>query len=183
MHWLCMSKCSKPFADYFRTFYSHQWNIGGHVQWTRPFHNKHWIDTKSFDLISWSSSEEIVRYSSCPETISTERTAPAYPRHERAWDSSTSFWGTELEHWHRRFLRLPVKSAVVRKHLCARAGAAWKATEIRGWSRPPGRSRLQSNLCTLPRTGLNQILREGGFLERYCRSLSGPGIDFWATLG
>ena len=58
-------------------------------------------------------------------------------------------------------------SVVVRQHLRAPAGAARKAIEIREESRPPGRSRLQSNLCNLPRTGLNQISREGGFLERY----------------
>ena len=69
-------------------------------------------------------------------------------------------------------------SVFVPQHLRARAGAARKAIEIREESQPPGKRRLQSNLCNLPRTGLKEIPREGGFLERYSRSCSGPSIDF-----
>ena len=85
---------------------------------------------------------------------------------------------SEERKWSKGIDNIYDNSVVVRQHLCARAGAVRKAIEIREESQPPGRSRLQSNLCNLPRTGLNQILRKGGFLERYIRSCSGPSIDF-----
>ena len=126
--------------------------------------------TQNHLTLSSSSSEEVVSHCSFPETyfsgkelrclirVMKGRRTPARRSEERKWSIVID--------------NIYNNSVVVRQHLRARAGAARKAIEIREKSQTPGRSRLQSNLCKLPRTGLNQISREGGFLEHYSRSCS-----------
>ncbi|XP_065184266.1 uncharacterized protein LOC135814984 [Sycon ciliatum] len=72
---------------------------------------------------------------------------------------------SEERKWSKDIDNIYDNSVGVRQHLRARAGAVRKAIEIREESQPPGRSRLQSNLCDLPRTGLNQISREDLYIE------------------
>ena len=109
-----------------------------------------------------------------------KRTALPNPRHERPSDSSTS---SEERKWSIGIDNIYDNGVVVRQHLRARAGAARKAIEIREESQPPGRIKPLQFASHGVDTRLNQISTEGGFLERYSRSCSGPLIDFLATLG
>ena len=127
----------------FAHFYLHQRNIGGHtghVQRIIKTLDRHKIILK----LSSSSSEEVtvtaaflkqfqLKKLRCLILVMKGRRTAACRSEERKWSIGIG--------------NIYDNSVVVRQHLRARAGAARKAIEIREESRPPGRSRLQSNLC------------------------------------